>query len=312
MPDAVTHCFLADTVTNQLQYSYLNDHFDLVQIGAQGPDPLFYHHYLPWKPNLGAKAIGTAMHTTSTKAYLEYLIQNAKDDETKAWVAGFITHFALDTVAHPYVFYRTGLFSSNNQENRGYHLRLERAIDNIYIYEYGYRPSTYDIKAKHFHRKHIPTSILTLLNQAGALFYDAPSLGWMYQQAYVDLRSAFRVLNYDPLGFKKLVFRGLDKITKGEILFSALSSYRCIQPGYDYKNTKKQVWYHPSTQEKFDLSFDELFQRAKDKATHLIQLAQGYYDKGDTAVFEAIENQSYDTGLACGTAPMVHFDIMFK
>jgi len=312
MPDAVTHCYLAEAVKNKLTYPYLVNHFDLVQIGAQGPDPLFYYHYLPWKPNNGVKILGNRLHTESTKPYLELLVRSANDDETKAWVAGFITHYALDTVAHPYVFYTTGLYDPVTQKNRGYHLMLERAIDNIYIKRRGYFPSRYNIKNQHFIRKSLPSNIINVLNDAGDTFYQSPRLGEIYRQGYKDLRSAFRVLNFDPIGFKKQIFRVLDKVTKGDILFSALSAYNCILPGINYMNTRRKPWRHPSTNEEFTFTFDELFQIAQDKASRLIELAEDYYQTKNPAIFDAIEDQSYDTGLPCGTAPMKYFKIIFE
>jgi hypothetical protein len=50
---------------------------------------------------------------------------------------------------------------------------------------------------------------------------------------------------------------------------------------------------------------------AQDKAARLIELAENYYQTKNPAIFDAIEDQSYDTGLPCGTAPMKYFKIIF-
>jgi hypothetical protein len=251
------------------------------------------------------------LHTESTKAFLELLISMANDDESKAWVCGFLTHFSLDTVAHPYVFYRTGLYNKQTQEYRGYHLMLERAIDNIYIEQRGYYPNIYNIKQRHFARKDIPQSIVSILNQAGATLYQQPDMGDMYRQGYKDFRNAFRWLNFDPIGFKKVFFRLLDRVTKGEILYSALSAYNYVNAGIDYLNLQRMTWHHPSTNEPFNLTFDELFAQATQKATKLIRLAENYFSSNDASLFANIPDESYDTGLPCGTAPMKHFNIMY-
>lgn len=311
MPDAVTHCFLAEAAKDATNLSYLTTHFDLMQIGSQGPDPFFYYHFLPWMPKNGANEVASRLHTESTKPFLELIISLAKDDESKAWVCGFLTHFALDTVAHPYVFYRTGLFNKETQENRGYHLMLERSIDNIYIEQRGYYPNIYDIKQRHFSRKDIPQSIVDILNQAGKALYDQPEMGVMYRQAYKDLRTAFRTLNFDPIGFKKVIFRIVDKFTTGEILFTALSAYNYVNTGIDYLNLERTPWHHPSTNEKFTSTFDELFDQATTKAVGLITLANQYFTSPNPSYFSGIHDESYDTGLPCGTAPMKHFKIMY-
>lgn len=311
MPDAVTHCYVARDVKDALKFNYLTTHFDIMQIGAQGPDPLFYHHYQPWKKNLHANKLGSRLHSEKTKPYLEAIIKAASSDEEKAWVAGFLTHFALDTSAHPYIFYRTGLFNKATQENRGYHLMLERTIDSINIKEQGFNPSTYNVRDRHFMRKAIPTSITAMLNTIGQDLYSEPQLGARYSEGYEDFRSAIGVLAYDPRGIKKFVYRLLDRVTKSEILYSALSPYQCELLGHDHKNKSKMTWHHPVTNEPSNDSFDDMFNNAVAKSIQLIEAAHAYWTSGNKNVFDVIQDESYDTGMATGQHKMVHFDIMY-
>ncbi len=311
MPDAVTHCYVASDVKDALSIPYLTNHFNLMQIGAQGPDPLFYHHYQPWKKNLHATKLGSRLHREKTKPYLEAIIKAASNDEDKAWVSGFLTHFALDTSAHPYIFYRTGLYDKKTQENRGYHLMLERTIDHINIRERGFNPMTYNIRDHHFSMKTIPSSITIMLNEVGKSLYNEPELGFRYTEGYYDFRSAIGILAYDPRGVKKFFYRILDRLTRSEILYSALSPYRCEAEGSDHKNTLKNTWYHPVTNEPSNESFDEMVERAKNKSIMLIQAAHTYWESGDMEVFTLINDESYDTGMATGKHKMVHFEIMY-
>lgn len=311
MPDAVTHCYVAGDVKDTLSISYLSNHFDLMQIGAQGPDPLFYHHYQPWKKNLHANKLGSRLHSEKTKPYLKAIIKAASSDEDKAWVSGFLTHFALDTSAHPYIFYRTGLYNKKNQENRGFHLMLERTIDNINIRERGFTPSTYNVRDRHFSTKSIPSSITSMLNEVGKTLYKEPELGLRYSEGYQDFRSAIGILAYDPRGIKKFFYRILDRVTRSEILYSALSPYQCEAEGSDHKNKLKNTWHHPVTNEPSNESFDEMVERAKTKSKILIQAANEYWTTGNEDVFSLINDESYDTGMATGKHKMVHFDIMY-
>ena len=311
MPDAVTHSYLANDVKEALGFSYLENHFGLMQIGAQGPDPLFYHHYQPWKKNLKANKLGNRLHTEKTKPYLESIIKMATSDADKAWVSGFLTHFALDTSAHPYIFYRTGLFNKTTLENRGFHLMLERTIDNLNIQERGFDASTYNIRDIHFQLKNLPTSIESMLNEVGKTLYEEPELGTRYKDGYQDFRSAIGVLAYDPHGHKNRLYLLLDKITKSEILYSALSPYGCEKRGIDPKNKSKSTWHHPVTNEPSNESFDELFAKALTKSISLIQAADAYWQTKDESVFSLIKDESYDTGMATGKHTMVHFDIMY-
>jgi len=311
MPDAVTHCYLANDVKDSLAYPYLQDHFDVMQIGAQGPVPLFYHHYQPWKKNQLASKLGSRLHTEKTKPFLESIIQAAKTDIEKAWVCGFLTHFALDTSAHPYIFYRTGLYNKTNQENRGFHLMLERTIDNLNIQERGFEASTYNVRDHHFQRKQVPSSIEKILNTVGQSLYNEAQLGTRYVEGYQDFRSAIGVLAYDPHGRKNRLYLLLDKITKSEILYSALSPYGCEKRGIDPKNKSKSTWHHPVTNEPSNESFDELFENALQKSITLITAAHLYWTSLNESIFSLIQDESYDTGMATGQHKMIHFNIMY-
>jgi hypothetical protein len=114
-------------------------------LGCQGPDMLFFHNYQPWRRDKTLFALGVSMHAGRTRALLEHLIGFARDyagadrDELVSYAAGFLTHYAVDKNAHPFVYRKTG-------EDDARHQALEYMWDSYTAVEHwGIEPSRYDI-----------------------------------------------------------------------------------------------------------------------------------------------------------------------
>ncbi len=90
-------------------------------LGCQGPDMLFFHNYQPWRRDKTMFALGVSMHNGHTRALLEHLIgfargyKGADCDELVSYAAGFLTHYAIDKNAHPFVYGKTGEDDARHQ-----------------------------------------------------------------------------------------------------------------------------------------------------------------------------------------------------
>ena len=143
MPDIITHyIFGLDTVHNLKNtplYPHLKDNLDLFLIGLQGPDPIYYHH-LRKKDNKAY--IASKMHTEKTGDFLvsalcqikKYDIDSKEFSQGLSYLSGFICHYILDSMAHPYIFYLGGRYQEDVPETHKYiglHKKVELAIDTI-------------------------------------------------------------------------------------------------------------------------------------------------------------------------------------
>lgn len=86
-------------------------HKDLFMIGLHGPDILFYHDPLHRNP---VSRIGFDMHERPGREFFGPARDRLGDDPdpAKAYLYGFVCHFALDSEAHPYIedyIHRTGV-----------------------------------------------------------------------------------------------------------------------------------------------------------------------------------------------------------
>ena len=105
MPSYSTHCIFARELLPQL-YSYVD--FALM-VGTQGPDIFFFHRAFPWMPGKSMRKIGSALHRSKPADILEAMRYycsklSGQKDIAKSYVNGFIMHYALDRLCHPYVY----------------------------------------------------------------------------------------------------------------------------------------------------------------------------------------------------------------
>ena len=84
--------------------------------GAEGPDPLFYGFYRSNPPGASIAA-GSMLHREQTDRFLCALQINARSSIECSYADGFLTHYAADTVFHPYVYGHSvtekGTYSAN-------------------------------------------------------------------------------------------------------------------------------------------------------------------------------------------------------
>lgn len=81
------------------------------RFGLHGPDFLFYYNTAPLRPNLRVPILGSGIHRRNTGEFLAAMLDFAANETgarrvtAESYMAGFLGHYALDTTAHPYVYY---------------------------------------------------------------------------------------------------------------------------------------------------------------------------------------------------------------
>lgn len=313
MPDIITHyIFGLDTAHNIKQsplYKIIKEHKNMFLIGLQGPDPLYYHR-LHMKDS--KSSIGTKMHTEKTGDFLvsalcqikKYDIASNEFNEGLSYLSGFMCHYILDSMAHPYVFYLGGKYIDgvpDTYKYKGLHKKIEMAIDTILCEE------TFALKASKFKvHKHIlknipmPDSIINLYDETLFLLYGISNGGTIFKESYEDTRTYFK-LTYDMLGTKKALAHITAPILPKRLVpfLSHFSYYNCVDPDIDYMNRHKKVWLHPVTGNVYTFSFYDIIRNAMKKSTLLLlttyEFATGKLSAEDFRVF--LPNISYLTGL---------------
>lgn len=107
MPTTYTHYAYGLEVFRKLNpelRKIIRNNKDLYNIGVHGPDILFY--YRSFQKN-GMNQYGVKVHREPMRNFLCHAFavyeQQEKKEEAFAYLAGFMTHFILDSSCHPYI-----------------------------------------------------------------------------------------------------------------------------------------------------------------------------------------------------------------
>ncbi|MGN0350892.1 MAG: zinc dependent phospholipase C family protein [Roseburia sp.] len=272
MPGFTTHYLFGTDAFHELKCAPLkrNLYYNRAAyaLGLQGPDLFFY--YLPsyaflWGHNLGALA-----HDQRTGEFFQNLLESrylftslADRRIAEAYLFGFLGHYTLDTVCHPFIYARTDYHG----ELKGYyakHAYLETEIDtDLLALKQNRKPSE-------FHQNH--TLALSLQQR----IVIARMLQFAYTRTYPEFKSrlitmllgifSMRLgvcLLHDKTGQKKVLARLAEKYFLGFPHFSPLIASDKLHFCKDPFNMKHRKWANPWNPSLVsDESFFDLYEKA--------------------------------------------------
>ncbi len=136
MPSYITHRYFAETiipkVSEEIQAQII--HSPLYNVGAQGPDLLFYIRY---NKNKSISTLGEKMHTTNeVQSIFEKSADYAKiHPKIIPFLYGQLAHYALDKVSHPYIYSREEDLKKYYPKSvhKHIHIAFESALDYIVL-----------------------------------------------------------------------------------------------------------------------------------------------------------------------------------
>ncbi|MGM8215945.1 zinc dependent phospholipase C family protein [Bacillaceae bacterium W0354] len=289
MPNVWTHILFSQDVMEKVESVKIEPTFqNYLHLGAQGPDPLFYHNFWPWQKDRRINNLGSIMHREKCGTVLLHMIEEAKDtnDATQTYIIGFITHHVLDRVTHPYVHYKAGYNDYNHQ-------KLETIIDTLMMEKYRQfqtwkNPVTRMIDVG----SQLDTHLATIMEKILKIhFGDQIKIdAGFYQKSYEDMKKVLTIV-FDPNGWKtKLLSKIIPPI-----------SHRPIDDDVDYLNEKRETWCHSATNEHQHESFIDLYKQALDEASLLVKTIFNYWETESSRalndVKELLGDISYDTGM---------------
>ncbi len=314
MPDIITHilfgCDMLDKLHKNKWKNIIKNNKNLFLLGCQGPDIFYYNDFLPWIKNKRGPKIGVLMHEKKTGDFfvegIKYLKDNCQDKKDFellfVYLAGFMCHFALDTNAHPYVFYFTGEYDEDRVEThkyKGFHKRLEQAIDVILLKEKkGMEAYEYPVFKKIDVGTSLPHIIINFYDYIFKELFDFNLNSDIVNDSYNDKKKVFKIL-YDPTGYKKKLLRVLDLFFKGKIDYKDMIYPRKIDNTLDYMNKNHVKWVHPCDKnEEFNYSFYDLYDMALNQGHYMIKTFIYFLEDtiSENDMKKAYPNLSYITG----------------
>lgn len=329
MPALLTHYLCGDKMLNLIKNSdegkRISKYQQAFNLGTQGPDIFFYHNAWPWTKGQSLNPVGERLHDEKVnmffKTALEYI--KAIDSESKniltAYLCGYACHYALDTHAHPYIFYRTGFDTGGGLEHKKYsyyHRRFEATIDVLMM------DKIYQKEARHTNASRL---IKVSKNEAGAIasmYHGVLSKAFNLDIKEEEIKKAiFHMVEItaalrDIWGVKKKVIEILERKGKNYPLISSLIYPVKIHDNRDYLNLENNKWYYPwdncnANNESFLQMFEEAYLESHNMCKAIFNFINHKISL-DKAL-ELIGNRSFSSGLDCDTdVEFKYFDCIFE
>ena len=311
LPGFITHYICGEAVTHELPKEIrdiLHNSRQLYNVGCQGPDMFFY--YLPGLIKKNMKNLGVDMHKTNVRTFFSNMLdnQNTADNEGRllifSYICGYLSHYALDCNAHPYVYYNSGFQVKGDKTSRlrysARHRSFETAIDVLMLkIMSGERPASMKlwqlIKAD---KNHVMV-IADVLSKAISGAYSRQISQKEVFNAIRYMVNLTRILQ-SKRGRRKKLMELAENLTIGEHIVSSVIHMQEIMNSEDYLNLKKQPWYMPwDGDNEINHSFGEIYNQAVADGAKLI-IKNYFYLKGSITkdeLVDAIGNKSLASGL---------------
>ena len=311
MPSLYTHNYFAIDTYKKLEKEKIHKINDLTyyKIFAQSFDNLFYYNFFLPSSGKNYRKLGHYAHVHKSWLYFENMLKYIKknklyNDENLGYLYGSLTHYALDSVCHPYIHYISGRFDKNNiKETKKYignHAINEIMIDSIYYYK-DHQKKYYKYKT---YKELIPITIFpkNLKETIDYVFketFNEENIGYIFNKSYNQMRKSYKYLMLDRTSIKKAIYKLIDFITPFKHYKAYSYSHHINKPDYTVMNGNNYTWLHPVTGEKHNESFEELYDIAQKKVIKYINKCNDYFNnkcKIDD-VKKVIGNISYSSGL---------------
>jgi len=263
MPALHTHYKFGQDVLNKLNkqlQTNIKSNISYYNMFNQGFDNLYYY-LINWKYY---RTFGIQAHKHNIDLFFENIFNYIKDNkleknsEITNIIYGFINHYTLDTLLHPYINYQVKNLNIP-------HTKIEFMLDSKLT----------DNNSSKFYKTLIPkmkfpNKLIELLNEVFKKTYKEKNIGKIFNKSHNLGYYIYRYFINDKYGIKTFSYKIIDFIIpKKDIKFSKNTFY---SKQFDERllNSEKNIWNHPNNKEEtYNYSFNELYNLAIEVCTKL-------------------------------------------
>lgn len=281
MPSVITHYLLAKRITEYMTETYPQEEIDEKALlwGAQGPNFMF-----SLKNSNEKNAVidfAADIHKTDGTKTVNFIAaygKTANNKTDKSYALGFFTHFALDSICHPFVLYGANALSKQkeNMNESICHNLIETNLDVIMLrYEKGMVTNELHLKKCAPKDKFLPQHIAMLYTFLGkAVFNKEYNMDDILKSVY-DYEKELKKLN-DYTGFKKDLIakkeRRRNLPPKRSVKYRGLTE----DDDFDYANISNKEWHNKN--KACTNNFMDLFEQSYSLST---AMADCYFYNGN-------------------------------
>ena len=296
MPNSVVHDIFSSKVFDRLSHDIQSKiNIPVFKHASFGPDIWFSALYTNRKHKSLVERC-SYMHKNKCGIFLVSLAGAVNKQEEPsllfAYLCGFLCHYYLDYITHPYILYKTG--------NTFDHVRFELALDCLFIHDvYGCESADFNF-SQILPDKALPSGLKDPIDQ---IYYDV--FGWT--NAFSELSLCTLGLHKffgrirDPYGLYALFLKTKSSIIQHDIKIQTYHKKDDLSMTADFLNNSHQIWRNPFAPEFISSeSFVELMHVALGRCAECIQSCyQHIFFSEDRDLLEIIGDKSYESGLEC-------------
>lgn len=273
MPGFLTHYLGGQAVLARLpeEMKIAEQHGRIFNLGTQGPDIFFY--YAPGFLRAGSRGIGSDIHRADFGPFFMHMARWVRQETVYAYLAGFLVHYALDAVAHPFVNASTQAEGITAMQESAAHRHFETACDVLMLARLtGLKPAALRqwelIEAPAEHKQ----LAAIVFSEGVQKVYNHKLSPQSVYQAMTHMAKLTRLL-HSPNGRRKKIAAFIEDRTINARILSVMVHMQEITDGRDYLNLSRAYWNAHTTRCE---SFTELFEAAVTRATDLIRALHAY------------------------------------
>lgn len=317
MPNIITHTLFAEDVQKLLDNENFKNRRQLFNVGSNGPDFLFFHRVTPgsFMKKAPLRKMGNALHSSHVNEFYADLVHHIREQKNEslkedmiAYGAGHLCHWALDSTAHPYIFYRTGRCIKRSADR---HHRFESLLDAAMLkIKNGetiktFNPAMEVCDLTESEMKVIVNVYYPILRE----IFDEDIRPSMVRESLQNWKTMQQIF-HDPDGKKVSALQKVEKLFGMENKFSGFGVPPVVEDNIDLLNLLHSQWRNPVTGEIFTESFLDLYDEALHKAVTAIELfLLAIEDPSREEEFlDFLADRNYDTGMDTDEG-MQYFDI---
>lgn len=308
MPAYSSHYIFAKEMMEQLRQ--LNNGQlceDAVYLGTQGPDIFFFHRVLPTMPGRSCRKVGSALHRARPSVLFDEMAQYVRDSRRDitavSYAYGFLCHYALDRVVHPFVYGVQATLTGRHPGLKGFtvHNTIEFSLDNILLNDKlgETQPWLFDTAATVTTNEDVIERVSELLHYVIPQSTGLCVAKGQISQAVRDTKLMQKRTN-DQTGRKTAVIKTAEVIASPVLAgyrMSVMIRPRELERCKRFLNSGHGRWVNPNRPDAVrHESFFDLYEQAKVECLTLIKAFNQTVDKG-VSMDKATEDLSFLTGV---------------
>lgn len=261
----------------------------------------------------GDMKLGNYAHNNNVNLYfkniIEYIRENNLYDDSQvlAYLYGSICHYVLDSVAHPYIYYKSGRYDVKDRSTykyKGKHDKIEFMIDAIIYQERNNKPIyKVSVGKKVFSKIKFNETLKNIIDYAYLNTFNVEKGYKVYNIGYRNYRFLYKHIFVSSFGIKAVLYRLIDAtslIKRGKIMNFC---YYIRELDKAVLNLEHNKWCYPVDKKmSYHYSFYDLYDIAIEKARKLIETLDAVLGKDENdikQVLKEIGNNGYATGKNC-------------